>query len=127
MSAHEPLVAVVDDDAVLRRTVSTVLRLEGFDVIEAADGADALERISTSARRPGAIILDWSMPTMDGAAFRRVQRGDSLLSCIPVIVLTGDGTAQAEARDLGVDVLLTKPVRLQVLLSALEAVFRKAR
>ena len=126
MSGSESLVAIVDDDEILRRTVSTVLRLEGFEVLEASDGADALERMDTNGL-PRAIILDWSMPSMDGAAFRRIQRDDPALASIPVIVLTGDRAAQTEARDLGIEVVLTKPVRLEVLLSALGAMFPKSR
>lgn len=119
MMALGALVVIVDDDESLRRTVATVLRLEGFDVIAACDGADALDRIRAGIRRPGAIILDWSMPNMDGGAFRRVQRADPALAGIPVIVLTGDHSARTEARELGVEVILTKPVRLAVLLAVL--------
>lgn len=118
------LVAVVDDDESLRRTVATVLKLEGFDVLAASDGADALQRIRGGPCRPGAIILDWSMPTMDGAAFRRAQCEDPALANIPVVVLTGDAVARTEAQELGVSTLLTKPVRLQVLLSVLAEMLR---
>ena len=124
MTEPGPLVLVVDDDECLRRTVSTVLRLEGFDVVSASDGANALDCLRHGARRPGAIILDWSMPVMDGATFRRAQRDDPALADIPVVVLSGDLDARTEARELGVGSLLTKPVRLTVLLAVLADMLR---
>jgi CheY-like chemotaxis protein len=67
-------VLVVDDDANTRLLVRTVLTHAGHEVIEAAEGADAL--FQTSAGRPDLILLDLSMPSMGGPAFVRALRAD---------------------------------------------------
>lgn len=83
---------VVDDDRDTRELVGLVLRLEGYAVVRAADGAAALDL--ARRRRPGLILLDMRMPGMGGPAFARARRG--LPPPRPPLVLL---TAAAEARD----------------------------
>ncbi|HEX9400922.1 MAG TPA: response regulator [Anaeromyxobacter sp.] len=111
-------VLVVDDDRDICEAVQTVLELEGYAVVMAGDGAEALARLRAGAR-PCLIILDLMMPNMNGIQFREQQQRDPELRDIPVVVLSGDGTAGMKAAALGVEGL-RKPVELEVLLDAVQ-------
>jgi len=80
-------VLIVDDDEEIRETLRELLSDEGFDVVEAGDGADALTRLSDGAQ-PNVILLDLMMPNMDGWQFHREIQKDSTLSSIPIVVMT---------------------------------------
>lgn len=104
---------VVEDDADIRRGIADALELEGFEVLEAADGREALRRLRQNAR-PAAILLDLMMPGMNGWQFRDEQRRDPELADIPVIVVS------ARDRDDGIqaDGFVRKPFNLGALLDA---------
>src|SRR4051812_49429060 len=72
VSPIEPLVLVVDDDPDIRRLVRVLLTAHGYDVILAAHGKDAIQRLRS--RCPDLIVLDLKMPVMDGWTFRTEQR-----------------------------------------------------
>jgi CheY-like chemotaxis protein len=114
-AAMDP-VLVVDDDPDICEVIQTILELHGYRVVTARDGADALAQLRAGVR-PGMIILDLMMPRMSGLQFREEQTRDPALRTIPVVVLTGDGRAEAKAAALGVEGL-RKPVELGVLLDA---------
>ena len=105
---------VVDDDAAIREIIQAVLEAEGYAVVTAAEGAEALALLRAGLR-PGLILLDLRMPGMDGRAFRAVQAVDPDLATIPVVILSGDGDAAGVCRSLGLK-LLMKPVQLDRLL-----------
>jgi DNA-binding response OmpR family regulator len=103
-------VLVVDDDAVTRTVVSTVLKLEeDYHVLEAEDGRRALELAREA--RPGLVILDLSMPELDGFSVCRALRADHELAMMRVLILSGHGDeADKElAERMGADAYLTKP------------------
>src|SRR5687768_17561134 len=79
-------VLVVDDMPIFRDPIAASLRLAGYETVGAADGAAALA--SARARRPDVILLDVSMPVMDGFAFLRELRDHPGLATVPVILLT---------------------------------------
>src|ERR1700694_1520687 len=81
-------VLLVDDDVAVRRTIARFLTIEGFTVVEANNGQEALTYLRTGAGA-SVIVLDLRMPVMDGWAFRREQRLDPLLEKIAVVVLSG--------------------------------------
>ena len=84
---REPLtVLVVEDEAMLRQIVAATLRLEGFDVIEAADGAEGLE-ILQSGQAIDAMLTDVRMPRMNG--YELAEASLSLRHSLPVIFMTG--------------------------------------
>jgi len=83
-----PPVLLVDDDAAVRRTIARFLEFEGFVVVEAGNGLEALNYLRTGAGA-SVIVLDLRMPVMDGWAFRREQRLDPRLEHIPVVVMSG--------------------------------------
>ncbi|MDI3284474.1 response regulator [Polyangium sp. 15x6] len=122
MAGASRCVLVVDDDEDLRRTVTMVLAEEGYRVLQAANGADALTRLHDGPL-PDVILLDLMMPVMNGEQFRRAQRADPSLSEVPVVVMTAAGSRAVEAiAALGPTRVLHKPVGLEPLLSAVDEV-----
>ncbi len=111
-------VLVVDDDADICDVVQTILELNGYAVITARDGVDALAKLRGGAR-PSLIILDLMMPRMNGLEFRAEQERDPALRDIPVVILSGDVRAESKAAALGLEGL-RKPVDLARLLDTVE-------
>jgi CheY-like chemotaxis protein len=109
-------ILVVDDEPAVREAVERALRLEGHDVLLAADGQEALGALDS--RPPDAIVLDVLMPGMDGWAVLTALKGDPALAAIPVIMLTVvDDRSLGYA--LGATDYLTKPVDRGRLVGAL--------
>jgi chemosensory pili system protein ChpA (sensor histidine kinase/response regulator) len=111
-----PQILIVDDSLTVRKITSRLLSREGFAVITAKDGVDALELLEDQA--PDVILLDIEMPRMDGFEFTRTIRRDSRYAQIPIIMITSR-TAEKHrnlARDLGVDLYLGKPFQEEELL-----------
>ena len=115
-------VLVVDDEPQVRATVSEALALEGYDVTEARNGAEALALLASAP--PEAILLDLWMPVMDGWAFRRAQ----LLTHpqIPVVVLSAQTLSADRLSELRPDAVVGKPFDLQALYDAVDAVLHRA-
>jgi len=99
---------VVEDDDDLRGMLSILLKGEGYGVIEAVHGQDALDKLRQSDR-PCLILLDLFMPTMNGWAFREAQMKDAAIADIPVVVVSADPDAARHAATLGVAASMTKP------------------
>jgi len=97
---------VVEDNEALRMEIAELFRDDGYEVVEAADGATALE-ILRRGLPVDVVLLDLWMPTMDGWRFRMEQRRDPALRDVPVVVLTADDSAQAQTIDA--DAVLPKP------------------
>lgn len=103
-------VLVVDDDPSIRTLLSFVFHDEGFDVVEAADGREALEALRHSP--PALMILDLMMPNVDGIAVLRERKEKALAGGTRVLVLTAKSDTQdmVWCWELGADEYLTKPV-----------------
>jgi CheY-like chemotaxis protein len=115
-------VLVVDDDTAVRRPLARLLGLEGFDVIEANNGQEALTYLQ-SGLDIAVIVLDLRMPVMDGWSFRARQRSDPLIADIPVIVVSG---ADADRfHELGAVATLEKPVTLASVVNLLRDLLPK--
>ncbi|MDP8923781.1 MAG: response regulator [Chloroflexota bacterium] len=112
-------VLVVDDDPDVRSMVSLVLADEGYGVVEAGNGRDALEAVRRAA--PDTILLDLQMPVMDGWAFVRECRADRRCDGVPIVVMSA-GQRVGEAVKLGASDFLAKPFDLDVLLSKVASV-----
>jgi CheY-like chemotaxis protein len=104
-----PCVLLVDDDPAVRRTIARFLTFEGFSVVEAGNGQEALTYLRTGAGA-SVIVLDLRMPVMDGWTFRREQRLDPKLEKIPVVVLSG--ADEARFPELEAAAAFEKPVRM---------------
>jgi len=117
-SSH--LVLVVEDDADFREALVSALEHAGYEVIAAVNGAAALQLLQWQIV-PSVVILDLMMPVMDGRTFREHQLADPALASIPVIVLSAEAKAAELATSPGVHAVLRKPVDLEALLGALDA------
>jgi CheY-like chemotaxis protein len=109
-------VLVVDDDAAIRDTVADALLDEGYQVLTASNGAEALAEVESST--PDAIVLDLMMPVMDGWGFLKVCRERKLCEGIPVLVMSAYRRLAETAPDLKVRGCIAKPFELDVLLGA---------
>ena len=107
---------IVDDSLTVRKITSRLLMREGFAVVTAKDGLDALQLLAE--RVPDAILLDIEMPRMDGFEFAKTIKADVNLARIPIIMITSR-TAEKHrnrAKELGVDAYLGKPYQEEELL-----------
>jgi chemosensory pili system protein ChpA (sensor histidine kinase/response regulator) len=116
-----PLVMVVDDSLTVRRVTQRLLQREGYRVLLARDGLEALELLGNE--RPGVILSDIEMPRMDGFDLVRNLRADARLRDLPVIMITSRIAQKHRdhARELGVDHYLGKPYDEETLLSLVQA------
>jgi len=109
-------ILVVDDAALVRMYYRDALERAGYDVDEALNGLEALEKLLVAAA--DLLIVDVNMPQMDGFTFLKVLRRQSLpVSGVPALVITTEAGAQdrAAARTAGANYYLVKPVRPEVL------------
>ena len=111
-----PLVMVVDDSITVRRVTQRLLKREGYRVVLANDGLQALERLQEE--RPAVVLSDIEMPRMDGFDLARNIRGDERLRDLPIIMITSRIAEKhrEHARELGVDHYLGKPYSEEELL-----------
>lgn len=116
-SEKPPRVLIVEDSPFLRYAFSRLLKLHGFEVMEAGDGQAALDCFA--AFHPQIVITDLTMPVMDGVALMEALRDDPATSRIPVLAITADASLSAEkrARDAGAIDFVTKPIDLPDLLT----------
>jgi CheY-like chemotaxis protein len=127
VSRDRPRVLVTDDDAITRMLVKLLLEREKYEVLEAANGRDCVE-IATR-ERPDLLIVDLNMPEMDGYEAIANLRKDLSLAMLPIIVLTSEEGPGIEHRvlELGADDYMLKPFDPDVLLSRVNAVFRRMK
>lgn len=106
---ERPLVLIVEDQADLRLLYVEHLTTSGFDVIEAANGAEAIDH--TSAQQPDVVLMDLSMPVVDGWEATRRLKSDARTAHIPVVAFTAhDGAGELERATLaGCDWFVPKP------------------
>jgi chemosensory pili system protein ChpA (sensor histidine kinase/response regulator) len=117
--ASRRLVMVVDDSLTVRKFTTRLLTREGFEVVTARDGIDALKLLSEHT--PDVILLDIEMPRMDGFEFAKTIKGDAKTARIPVIMITSRTADKHRNRaaELGVDRFLGKPYQEDELLGNL--------
>jgi two-component system, cell cycle response regulator DivK len=126
MSDHAPLVLVVDDYQDAREMYAEYLSFSGFRVEEASNGAEALQK--AVALVPDVILMDLSLPGMDGWTATRALKSDERTLHIPVVALTGHALAGASesARQAGCDAFVTKPCLPEELVVELRRVLQRA-
>ena len=115
-----PVILTVDDDHAARSTVVAILESEGFAVVEAGNGREALDRLA-GGLVPMAILLDLFMPVLDGwETLRAIQRNRKLAG-IPVIVMSAAGR-EGMGRAHGATAYMRKPIDPEDLLSRLRVI-----
>ncbi len=110
-------ILIVDDDAMTRRMLDEMLRLQSYDLFEADGGGNALRQIE--AHHPDLILLDLVMPDMDGYEVASRVRADPKTSHMAIVMITGRDVSQEKIRALeaGADDLLSKPILMAELLA----------
>lgn len=117
-----PLVLIVEDQLDLRQLYVQQLTISGFDVIEAGNGAEAIT--STGLRFPDVVLMDLSLPVVDGWEATRRLKSDSRTAHIPVVALTAhDASGELQrATSAGVDWFVPKPCPPDALIAEIRRV-----
>ncbi len=110
------LILLVEDDFVLRSSLSELLGSEGFRVESCADGREAYRRLH-HAPKPDLIILDIMLPYLDGFELRALQRKSPLIANIPVVVISAHDLDPQSVEELGLAPPFRKPLDVDGLLS----------
>lgn len=115
-------VLVVDDDRRMVRTICDILKVKGYEAAEAYTGEEAVEKVKSD--NPDCVLMDVRMPGLNGVEALKMIKGIS--PDLPVVLMSAYTTEEqvAEAKQLGADTVLTKPVDLQMIFSFL-ALLRK--
>ena len=118
-------ILVVDDESRMRKLVRYFLVKDGYSVVEAADGEEAVD-VFMSDKDISLIILDVMMPKLDGYGVAEEVRK---MSDVPIIMLTAKSDERDELRgfDLGIDEYITKPFSPRILVARVEAVLRRTQ
>jgi len=119
MSSRSKRILLVEDFEDSRNSLSKLLQLEGYVVVEAQDGAQAIE-LATS-EEPDLILMDLSLPVVDGLTATRAIRGRARLANTPIIALSGHSPSDLgrEVGEAGLTDIATKPLDFDVLIDML--------
>jgi CheY-like chemotaxis protein len=118
-------ILIVDDDAGIRELLTIFLRFKGYPAFGVANGAEALAYLQQRVLLPQLIVLDLTMPVMDGVAFRHAQQQDPHLSAIPVVVMSA--VEELLAPEVPADAYLPKPIEFDALLPLVEEYCEQSR
>jgi DNA-binding response OmpR family regulator len=124
MMAGNDKILVVEDDRNLSDTLKYNLRKDGYDVVTAGDGVEALD--AARREKPDLIILDLMLPKLSGFEVCRILRKDMT---VPILILTAktDETDKIVGLEIGADDYMTKPFSLRELLARVRAMLRRAK
>jgi len=114
-------ILVVEDDIDIRADLTEVLRERGYDVFAAGDGSSALQHLK-EAGPPGLILLDLTMPVMNGWDFRKIQLRDPELAEVPVVILSGNEGIAMEAANMHAAGYIQKPYSLESLVETAQRI-----
>jgi len=126
-SRQQPLVLVVEDYQDAREMYAEYLRFSGYDVIEAANGYEAVER--ATEKLPDIILMDLALPRMDGWEATRRLKADPRTKDIVIVALTGHALAghADRAQEAGCDSFVTKPCLPDALVAEIQRMLGSAR
>jgi CheY-like chemotaxis protein len=113
-------ILLIEDDPDIREAIQDVLTDEGYQVVVADTGMQALDRLRAGGPLPDLILLDLMMPVMDGWQFRAEQKRHPAWNAIPVIVLSAVGNTHEKADSIGALGCLRKPLDIDELLDMLQ-------
>ena len=122
--AAKPRILIVDDERAITESLRFALEKEGYDVLEAGEGGEALELARKTS--PDLILLDIMLPGMSGFEICRILRQES---AVPILILTAraDEPDRVVGLDLGADDYITKPFSLREVLARVRAALRRAQ
>lgn len=124
--ARKTTVLLADDDEAVREGIGRLLRFEGYDTLLAGDGRTVLELVEADGGEPDLVLMDVTMPGLDGlAATRRIRASGST---VPILMITGRDAVgdRIVALDNGADGYLMKPFAAEELLARVRALLRRA-
>ena len=127
VASRNARVLLVDDEDSLRKVMTDLLVRDGFEVVEARNGIEALDQVDRHA--PDVVVLDLNLPGMDGYSVLSELRARPATRHVPVIVLTAKGDEDNEVRvfELGADDFLSKPFRAKALTKRLELILSRRK
>lgn len=107
---------VIDDSSTMRLILTRFLAKMGFQVVEAANGREALQRLQEMGR-PDLVLVDWNMPEMNGVDFVRSVRADHSFDDLPLVMVTTNTELEhvAEALEAGANEYVMKPFTMDVI------------
>jgi len=116
---------IVDDDKTTRKLLSLYLKSKGYEVVQAENGLDAIEKLGTE--NINVVVTDMNMPYMDGIELTKTLRSDSILKNIPIIMVTteADDDEKKKAFDAGVDDYLVKPTNADAISGSIKRIVKK--
>jgi two-component system chemotaxis response regulator CheY len=116
------IIMAVDDSASIRQVVSFTLKNAGYDVIEAVDGKDALDKLKGTTVHM--MITDLNMPNLDGLGLIREARASAAYKFIPIVMLTTESqeSKKAEGKTAGATGWIVKPFKPEQLLAVVKKV-----
>jgi CheY-like chemotaxis protein len=116
-------IVIADDDGAGRELIREVLEMSGYEVIEAADGLEALRRVHEAA--PDLVVVDIQMPRLDGYGVLRELRADPRFSGLPVVAVTAFAMRpdREQIHDAGFDGYITKPLDIATLRAEIRRFF----
>jgi CheY-like chemotaxis protein len=115
MATANPLILLVDDTEDIRDIWRRALSKAGFRVVEAVDGEDGV--LKTRECLPQLVVMDMTMPRLNGVEASRRLKADSATAAVPIIMVSADDDVKSEARAAGCEGFLLKPVRHPELIS----------
>lgn len=125
--SSDKTILIVEDDSQLREVYTMALELEGFNVVQAEDGQDALNKLLNLDELliPDCIVLDLKMPTMTGNAFLKIIRTNykSRFDHVPVVVCSAQGD---EVDPSHISFMLHKPISLDLFVEKIESAMKMA-
>ncbi len=116
------LIMTADDSASVRQMVSFTLKQNGYEVVEAVDGQDALNKLST--KKVDMLLTDLNMPKMDGIGLIKGVRASTLNKFIPIVMLTTESTdaKKSEGKSAGATGWIVKPFKPEQLIAVVKKV-----
>jgi DNA-binding response OmpR family regulator len=111
-------ILVVDDDTGIREMLTIFLTFNGYAAVAVANGAEALAYLQQQPVLPHLILLDLTMPIMDGIVFHQAQQQDARLMHIPVVVMSA--VEEVLAAQVSAEAYLPKPIDFDALLALVE-------
>lgn len=121
-------ILVVDDSATIRLTLKRALIAAGFEVMEAVDGVDGLNKLASDGASVSLILSDINMPNMDGLTMCQKIKETASLSSIPIFIISTEGGVdmKTKGKELGITAWMNKPPNPTKLVEAVMKILQKS-